>query len=193
MSTSDKWYQVIRCSNTVKNPFVADFADLKGIDEWDLTRGIRMNNWDPSIVFQARKSHNNGDPDDVLQNVLGMPIYSSSVRQAFEKASIGGIQYLPVHILRPDNGEIEGFSIANILNLIPCLDWAHSIYRKWEGRPGVIRSYTRLVVSRSLLEGFDIVRMYEFKLNIYVSERVRNIFEQNKFSGYEFDPLTLSD
>jgi hypothetical protein len=190
------WFNSIECDNTVANPYVAGVADMKGFDEWDFAYGKRIKNWDPTAYLQSDKPGDDGDLDDVLQHIMSIiPVYSKNLRDALKRGGIRGIQYLPLRVLRYDGSEIEGFAIANILNLVPCMDWARTEYRVKENRPGEVRSYGfgKLVVRRSALEGYDILRMKEFKLDIFVLERFKKIFEDGGFTGYSFSQLTLSE
>jgi hypothetical protein len=186
------WYHPIPCDNTVKNPYVADAVDLKGHDEWDFCKGIPVDNWDSDIWFQAKEVQNDGEPDDVLQNLLGLPIYSKRLQMALINEGINRIQYLPVKVLRPDNSEIEGFAIANILDLIPSLDWERSKYELRQNRPGEVRYISYMVLKHQSIQGYDIFRMKELKLYIIVSEKFKTVFEKNRFTGYSFDKRRLS-
>lgn len=188
-----KWYKPIGCDNTVANPFVADSEDLKGLDEWSFYGGQLFEKWDETVWFQAKESKNDGDPDDVLQNALGfLPIFSARLRKALDKAGITGIQYLPVHVLHYDGTPVEGFAIANILNFLPALDIDESDYDIFDNdyflpkRRGKIRGIRKAVLHRTVIERYDIFRLNEFDLHIYVSELFRNVFVANGFTGYSF-------
>jgi hypothetical protein len=149
------WYIPIECDNTVTDPYVADMADLKGYNEWDVAYGRRIKNWDCSAFVQTDQPSDDGDPDDVLQNHLGIPIFSPGLQQGLSSGGIRGIQYLAIQVLRYDGSLIEGFAIANILHLVPCMDWARTEYRIKDKRPGEIRGYGfgKLVVVDRLWKG----------------------------------------
>lgn len=193
-----KWFWVVDCDNTVKNPFVADSEDLKGVNEWDLCIGKSMRDWDAAAWFQAKKPKNDGNPDDILQNALGLPIYSARLQNALKKSGVRGIQYLPIKVLRPNGSLIDGFAIANILNLIPALDLEKSDYDLFPNdyflpeRRGQFRAIRKAVLRRASLSEHDIIRLKEFELNIYVSERFKKVFEEGKFTGYSFHECELS-
>jgi hypothetical protein len=193
-----KWYFLIRCDNTVENPLITGKANLKGFDEWDFARGKLIENWDNTAWFRAEEPEDDGDPDDVLQNHLGLPIYSKRLRAALEKGGIRGIQYLPVHIFRPNGALIEGFAIANILNLISALDFDESDYDVFPNdyflleRRGLVRGVRKSVLKGDRLQNYDIIRLAEFELNIYTSEQFKEIFNKNNFTGYSFHEVKLS-
>lgn len=198
MTDWGKWFWPIRCDNTVENPYVADAADLMGHEEDELNSGKSVAGWDPRACVRASKSEDDGDPDDVLQTLLDPPIYSMRLRRALEKAGITGIQYLPIHVVRPDGTEIEGFCVANILNLVPALDLEMSEYVVYPDdyflpeRVGQVRSIHKTVLRRSALAGLSIVRLVEFDVDYYVSERFKAVFEEGGFTGYSFSEVKLS-
>lgn len=182
----------------MENPLIADNVDLKGANELELVSGQLIKNRDKTAWFKASKSKYDGDPDDVLQNALGLPIYSARLRKAMDKAGITGIQYLPVRVFRFNGSPIEGFAIANILNLLPALDFEKSDYDLFEDdyflteRRGKVRGIRKPVLRSFIIEGYDIFRLREFKRYIIVSERFRNIFLANSFTGYSFHQVHTS-
>jgi len=122
-----------------------------------------------------------------------LPIYSARLQEALSAAGIGGIQYLPVRVLRPNGDEISGFAIANILNFVAALDNSQSKYLvyddNWPDRKGEIRAIIRPVLRAKAVEQFDVIRLKEYAWSIYVSDRFRSTFELNKLTGYGFRSL----
>jgi hypothetical protein len=108
------------------------------------------------------------------------------------------LQYLPVRVLRARGGEIPGFSVANVLNSVDCLDVEHSQIRRFPddyflpARRGRIHSVDGAVLIGAVLEGFDIVRLSTFLSSLYVSERFVRLFEGNGFTGYSFREVPTS-
>lgn|GEM_PF-6344696 len=70
------WFTLIECDNTVDDPYVSGIDDLHGHDEWAFTYGRRFRNWDRTAFVQTDRPSDDGVPDDVLQNHLGIPIFS---------------------------------------------------------------------------------------------------------------------
>lgn len=193
-----KWFRVIHYGNPVTNPYVANIGDLKGIDENDLWRGFPIPAWNEDSWIQAKKPENDGTPDDTLQTYLHPPIYSLRLRQALSEYGIGGIQYLPLHVLRPDASEIPGYAIANIINLVDgALDLERSQYEVFpqdyflSGRIGKLRALRVPVLRKEKLEGFNIVRLSEYKSPFYVSERFKTAFEDAGCTGHSFTEIKI--
>lgn len=193
-----KWYHVIRYGNPVDNPYVADKGDLKGVEEENLWGGIPITNWNDAAWIKASTMERDGNPDDTLQSYLHPPIYSARLRQALEDAGIGGIQYLPLHVLRPDGREILGYSIANILNLVEgALDLERSDYDVYPPdyflpeRVGKVRGVRIPVLRGEKLRGLDIVRLVEAKAGFYVSWRFKEAFEKTGCTGHSFSEVDV--
>lgn len=193
-----QWYLLIPFGNTVPNPFIADRSDLKGFSEQDLMKGEIITDWNPEAWLQAAKAQNNGTPDDFLSNLHALPILSKRFRNALDSARIGGLQYLPVRVLRIDGDEIAGFAMANILNAIPALDFDKSEVERFPEddmfpqRRGRVRDVGRTVLKASTLSGFDVIRIPELPPDIYVSDRFQKLFERGGFTGCSFEPVVVA-
>lgn len=193
-----KWYWVVSCDQTVDDPLVVDCADLNGFDETVFLTGQAIDAWDASAWFKATKPDDDGTPDDVLQNHLGLPIVSQRLRNALEDAGIRDIQYLPVTVIRSNGHRLAGFSIANVLRLVPALDLQRSDYDVFPqdyflpARRGMVQGIRRAVLLRHALDGYDVIRLQEFKRGLYVSERFTTVFGAGRFTGYSFHEVPVS-
>lgn len=177
------WYKVVWWDNTVEDPYVSNAGDLRGFDAWHLRSGKMISGWDNRAWIQCSDPDYDGDPDDVLANHLGVPIYSFRMRRALEDAGITGIQYLPIRVLHRDGSEIPGYHVANITNKVNALDLTRSEYSVFpeeyfiqEDR-GQISSLQRAVLRAEALIGLDVLRLQEFLVFEAVSERFKEAFE----------------
>lgn len=194
-----KWYQPIECDNTVNNPLVCDFDNLEqfGYNENNFKEGICINEWNSDIFLQAKKKKNDGYPDDVLQNHLMLPIYSLNFITELNRIGIEGVQYLPIKILKSDNGCLDGFCIANILHFIEAFDEQKSDFNRFSldfpnpNVRGKIAGVKKFVLKKEKLKGFDIIRLKEYKQRFFVSAKFKDMFEKNKFTGYSFKEVEL--
>jgi len=192
------WYKLVWWDNTVEEAYVSDFGDLKGFDARAFTSGERVTNWNEEAWIQCTNLEYEGDPDDVLANHLGVPIYSSRLRHALEEAGISGIQYLPIRVLHRDGSEISAYQIANFTNKVKALDLERSDYTLFEEDyfivedRGQIASLASAVLKREAVAGFDIVRLEEFLPYEAASERFKEAFEAARCTGYSFRKLALS-
>lgn len=194
------WYQPIECDNTVKKPLVVcekNFEENK-VDRWDFTKGEIINNWNSKILFQAEEEQDDGEPDDALQASPLIPIYSRRLVDKLNEANIEGIQYLPVTILKY-NGESAGeFYIANFLNFIEAFDFEKSKYSIYDDdytvpeKRGKVSGALKYVLKEAKLKEYDVIRLKEFSLRFFVSEKFRKVFIKNKFTGYSFKKIELT-
>lgn len=193
-----KWYGVIRYGNPVDDPYVAGIGDLMGVEEGDLWHGKPVLNWNKAAWIKAETPEKDGDPDDTLQSYLRPPIYSARLRQALETAGITGIQWLPLHVLRPDGTEIPGYAIANIVNLVEgALDMERSDYDVYPPdyflpeRVGKVRGVRIPVLRGEKLKGLDIFRPAEYVVSFYVSKRFKDAFEKACCTGHSFREIEV--
>lgn len=191
------WFWFVFWDNCVPNPYVSSLEDLGGFDENEFARGSKTNGWKGGwIKSNSRKT--DGTPDDVLQNHLGLPIFSPRLRQALDDSEVTGIEYLPVEVLRSDGSSLGTFAIANVICVVQALDLERSDYDVFpdtyfavEDR-GRISALRRAVLRAEGLNTFDIIRTKEYKAAIYVSKKIVDLFKVGGFSGASFAPVRLS-
>jgi uncharacterized protein DUF1629 len=187
------WYWIIDHDNVHARPFIADLYDLKGMTDRDFRLGEPIHSWDHASWLQGTTHEWDGKPDDVLGTALDLPIYSARLREALERAGIGGIQYLPIRVLRRDGAEILGYSIANILNYVSALVPERSEYLSLgENQPSTKGDAQYLLCAalrRSALRGHHLIRLQEAPTSLYASEYFKRIFETHCFTGYGFSEM----
>jgi hypothetical protein len=178
-------------------PLVADQGDL-GRDEHDLRDCKPIGKWLEAACIGCSRTGLEGDPDAVLQNAFGLPIFSRRLRSALDRKGIDGVQYLPVKVVHCDGRHIDGFSIANVLNCAHALDRRLSKYDVFPDdyflpqRRGQIRAIKTPVLMRGALVAFDIIRLAPYKAPIYVSERFVRAFEAIDCTGFSFHEVETS-
>ena len=138
-----------------------------------------------------------GPPDDGLANDNSLLVFSSRMRHALNAGEIAGIQYLPIRVLKSDNSNYEGYTIANILNFPATLDRDssdNSVFSEEDSEPediGRISSLRKAVLKQEALRGFHIIRLRDFPEAVYVSQLFVDIFKENALTGYSFSPVEL--
>ena len=183
----------------MEHPLVTGAEDFGGVDPQDLRSGGAVRGWVASAELRVTAAEYDGQPDDVLQDHIGsLPIYSARLREALDSHGISGLQYLPVQIRRFDGGVIEGFAVANILNVVDALDLEQSRFSRFpedfpiEQKRGHIREIRRPAVKASTIEGLHVIRLQGYPLYICVSEKFKTIFETGRFTGYSFGEIDVS-
>lgn len=194
-----KWFQPIECDKTVKKPLICDYSNFEeySYDEDSFKLGERINHWNDKIFMKATKKKYDGNPDDALQNAFMIPVYSERLIRELKNASVEGVQYLPIKIYKYNDDCLNGFCIANFINFVEAFDEENSIYNRFsEDFPnpnvrGEIAGVTKFVLKRGVLNGFDVIRLKEYNLRFFVSEKFKSIFEKNNFTGYSFKEIEL--
>ena len=154
-----KWYWLVTNHNTVPD----------GDEERMLDECRSIDSWRGKAWIRAANRNNGGDPNDNLQNRCGLLIFPQRLQIALADAGIGGIQYLPIQVPRPDGTRLEGFCIANILDCVDALDLKRSTYRRYPDdyflpeRRGQLNSLRQVTLHSKFLQGRDVVRLSEFK------------------------------
>ena len=192
------WYWAIAWGNTVSQAYVSDADDLKGYEDWHFRKGQYIEDWNPGAWIQCTDPKWDGEPDDVLQTHLNIPIYSPRLQALIRNTKFSGIQFLPIRVLHMNESEIPGFAIANILNIPSAMDMERSHYTMFnedDCEPvdrGKVSGVYRMVLKRSALSGYDVVRVKEFHQSLYVSDRFKSEFEIGRFTGYAFQEIQLT-
>jgi hypothetical protein len=193
-----RWYWVVGCDNTVADPLVVDSHDFGGIEEARLRVGTVITDWTAFAWLRATAPEDDGTPDDVLQSHLTVPVFSDRLRSALERAKIATIQFLPVRVFRPSGEEIVGFHVANVLERRAGLDTTRSDFDAFPPdyflpeRRGRVRGLRKPVLRRQALERCDVMRLEEFPVTLYASQRFKDVFEGGKFTGYSFHEVETS-
>jgi len=194
-----RWYWALQWANSLSYAYCSDKHDFKGLSENAIGTGLPIHNWDSTAWIQSTDPECDGPPDDVLQNHLGLKIYSPKLKKVLELANVSGIQYLPLKVRHRSGDEILDYSIANILNLPSVVDLVKSDYSVFmpddpiKERWGTISSVHRMVLRQKDLSGFDIILPKEFPESVYVSEKFKRAFEAANCTGYGFQEVPLSD
>ena len=193
-----RWFWLVDGDGTVGHPFIATRGYLAGYERSAFTSGQAIERWEGRAWLGAGRPEDDGAPDDVLQEHLGVPVFSARLQRALEGAGIEDIQYLPIRVLRSDGTPLAGFAIANVLSLVPALDLAHSDYDTFPQdyflpeRRGLVRGLRLPVLLRDRLTGRHIVRLTDYPVSLYASEHFKTAFEEGGFTWYSFHEVRLS-
>lgn len=102
--------------------------DLLGFDSYDLETGKHIPDWNPNAFLRSASPKHDGDPEDVLADALGVPVFSARLREALHGAGIApnDLQYLPVRVFKSTGEEVKGFAFANVISRVAAVDYEHS-------------------------------------------------------------------
>jgi len=189
-----KWYRPIPCDNTVMNPMVFEKSYIEdfGFTESSFLTGIPVRNWEKHVLYKTDRETKGQTPDTVLQNVNMLPIFSSKLVKTIQENRLIGFQFLPVTIENSDGTFIEDYQIANVINIVEAFNYEHSNYSYWpddfpnESVRGKMRPARKYVLNKKALKNHNIIRLMEMNCAYFVSEKFKELFEANGFTGYSF-------
>jgi hypothetical protein len=129
--------------------------------------------------------------DDQIFNKFGLFIVSGKVAKILRP--LKGIQIFPkIAYSTNDPNKHYDVNIINITNIIPALDLEKSGYSISD--PKKIMDIHRIVIDPSkLISEPDIFRLNEFKPDIFISERLKNLLELENVTGFNFKLVAMSD
>jgi hypothetical protein len=159
--------------------------DLRGFKYTDLLVGKVIEQWDENICLYYEEE---GELEDFLANPLHWPILSQRFVALLDRMDVSQIQYFPANIRNKVTGrKIIGYHIANVMELIPALDWEKSDYELWDDGSGDIRRLYKLVIVKSKVRpGAHIFRLAEDPFSLIVSEELKVALLNAKITGVDF-------
>lgn len=192
-----RWYDVVNFDNLNSKPLLAKEGWLD-VDEYELRSCQSLPTWSGNAWLRSDSLESDGRPDDALVSCFFVPIFSPRLREALQGAHINGIQFLPIHVFLSTGVEVGGFSVANVLNGSDALDLQKSNYEFFPSdhpvtsKRGKFRDIRKAVLTRSKLDGADLIRLTQYKVALYASERFVRIFEELGCTGLSFREVETS-
>jgi len=127
------------------------------------------------------------EPTDYMDNDIDWFVVSSKFKNVMEKMGGTDIQYLPVMFKNNENSSIlDDYFVANICSSIEALDFDKSDYRYLESKGRKLLSVSRYVLKGDFIKGYNILRLKESNIPIFVSEKFKDTVESNNLTGCEF-------
>jgi len=159
--------------------YLKGFDDIERInDELSNLEETKIENIELEIATKT------GKKNDFLLGT-SYPILSKKVKSILEeKLEQDNFQFISTNL--------EGYWMLHMIGTIKCFDWGKSTYtrnppflKEVQDRPNKVEN---LVFDESKIDA-DIFRMYEESVTLFISERLRDIFEENGVTGLEYKPL----
>ena len=157
------------------------------VDEYFVLESKKQENWKRSYFDYDSKDGR--ILSDFVGNVYGWPIVSLAGANLLKSiVADTSIQVLPIMLRDKQNKgqEVECF-ILNILNLVEgAFDYDHSQYTFFELDDETILSVTHYGLLRNHISEFDIFRISEQPVAVFVSESVKKEIEQTELTSFDF-------
>ena len=180
-------------------PIYAEVSNLKEIEYPGIkqgffrniffeTNGREITNW-PVVDFYY-SSKVSTLVNEYLSNVNNWLIVHKKVKKEFEKQKIQGIQYLPVRVVDVLTHSVShNYYAVNILNWIDGIDMEASEWEYEEEDDAYFFEPKGMVLDEQKCEGYDIFRCTKDTICIFVSEKIKKIFEKNNWQWFSLSEM----
>lgn len=180
-------------------PIYAEVSNLKEIEYPGIkqgffrniffeTNGREITNW-PVVDFYYSSKVSTLE-NEYLSNVNNWLIVHKKVKKEFEKQKIQGIQYLPVRLVDVLTHSVShNYYAVNILNWIDGIDMEASEWEYEEEDDAYFFEPKGMVLDEQKCEGYDIFRCTKDTICIFVSEKIKKIFEKNNWQWFSLSEM----
>ena len=180
-------------------PIYAEVSNLKEIEYPGIkqgffrniffeTNGREITNW-PVVDFYYSSKVSTLE-NEYFSNVNNWLIVHKKVKKEFEKQKIQGIQYLPVRVVDVLTHSVShNYYAVNILNWIDGIDMEASEWEYEEEDDAYFFEPKGMVLDEQKCEGYDIFRCTKDTICIFVSEKIKKIFEKNNWQWFSLSEM----
>jgi hypothetical protein len=197
---ASKWFKLGQ--ENIEGGFLATEYSLPGSLRGEaFSSGVPFSGTE-ELRLRSESPEHDGEAEDVLDNVLCLPVFSERLRSALGRAGIGtdDVQYVPVRVFRSTGEELPGYCIANVVACVPVLDRKHCGFLSEDpheidprtNRPRVTGVGVS-VLKAAPLAGHDLIRSAEFTPIVFVSERFYRVYAKGGFTGASLRPVSVVD
>ncbi|TDW13119.1 hypothetical protein EDD63_1499 [Breznakia blatticola] len=125
--------------------------------------------------------------NEYLINVNRWPIIHKKVMEKFNDNKIKGLQYLPIKLIDVVTGKVNNnYVVMYIMNFIEAYDMNLSKYTYNEKYNVYSFLPQDIVLDEKVCKDYDIFRCKKDFVGIYVSQKIKNIIDDNNWIGFEF-------
>lgn len=181
-----KYYKLIYEYENDKKYVNCNFANIQGMDEYAVSSGNFISEWKP-IVFEY--SGDEGDiMTDYIANIFRWLIVSNKFLLLVNNMGFSAkFQFLPVKLRDVcSNIENEFYGVLNILDIVDAFDLEHSKYDVFELDNERIFLVEKYALRKGAVKGYDIFRLKNDTIPVFVSEKIKKIIEENQLLGFDF-------
>ena len=184
------------------NTIYAETTNIDEIEYPSVTKGFFDNiilsnrriedlSW-PDVEFYYSSKASNLESEYLL-NIKRWPIIHKKVQREFEKQSIEGIQFLPIKLIDVATNDInDNYVVMNILNFIEAYDLDKSKYKYNEKYDCYTFLPHETYLDKTVCGQYDIFRCTKSVSAIYVSEKIKQLIEDNKWVGFELQKQRIA-
>jgi len=161
-------------------------GNIGGMNEYIVSSGTYMTDWE---IFKLKYDSAEGDiMSDYAANVYGWLMISNTLCELLLKSDIkANLQFLPVELVDVSSGNInDSYKVVNILDVIDAIDLKHSKYDVFKLDSEKIIMVEKFALKEEVVKDYDIFRLKNDTIPIFVSEKIKRLIKKNKLSGFVF-------
>ena len=152
------------------------YAVIKGklIQDWRSVR-LKYNFKDGTVIT------------DYVANLYRWLLFSDKICEIIERELNAQIQYLPVELVNENYNTVSHeFKVVNLLDTVDALDLSHSKYNFFEVDNEKILYVQKYALKKDVVDGYDMFRLKNDTISVFVSEKFKKIIEEKKMKGFDF-------
>jgi hypothetical protein len=141
------------------------------LDSLEWMKGTPMPHPSPDKELILDLSPASGDyRGDIIDGFL--TLYSDELREALAQLGVDNIEYYPV-VLRDQNSNTleDGYSLANIIGLLDCVDMKRSRVRWWPSGMGF--DFQKMVIDERKTNGMKLFRLHDDPTKVIINEELK--------------------
>ena len=184
-------YYKLKFDDSCDDDIMCHCEETYGIEQYELKEGKFFKSWDERITFYF--DPNEGERQtDYLGNNLGWFIVSSQLKEVLDGLENNNIQYFPVRIINKRTKELlEGYYVANIINLVDALCLDHSKYSVFELDGEKVYSIQKYALTKENVTGKHVIKLKGDEIPVFVSERFKEEVEKKEIIGCDFQEVKV--
>lgn len=188
-------FDMDRVDESIKDGTNTIYAETTNMDEIEY-EGIKLGFFDniilaprsitdwPNVEFYYSSKASNLESDYLL-NVKRWPIVHIRVMKEFEKKGIKGLKYFPVKLIDVVTQNVNSnYVLMYIENFINAFDMDKSKYKYNEKYDFYTFMPKETYLNENICSEYDVFRCSKSVAAIYVSEKIKNIIEENDWIGF---------
>ncbi|WP_299769048.1 DUF1629 domain-containing protein [uncultured Dokdonia sp.] len=172
-----KHYKLVKYKNT-GDAGIKDFICSEELKQ-RFYSGVKLSpTINPKIVIENKS----GKPQDFIMGGTALPIISKKVKELLlTLPESNKFEFISTNVENL-NSNTE-YWVLNILDILDCVDFDKSEYRTYNNSEKIKR-IDKLVFKEGAINK-DIFYLKDFPVDIYVSEKIATLFNENDITGYK--------
>ena len=144
-----------------------------------------IRDWPEVIFYYSSKA--SGLESDYLLNIRSWPVVHVRVFEEFKKRGIRGVQYLAVKLVDVATGRVNAdYVLMYVENFIDAFDLEKSEYVYDEEYDFYTFLPKKTYLNERVCAGYDIFRCAKSVAAVYVSGKIKEIVQENRWTGFCF-------